>query len=255
MLTKEVLYDCRNLAVEALIQFAQSGYTSEPLQEIQDTFSVVHENVDEEASDSFFAQLLLPWYLYCWHTDLNDEGIPDTIASHFLKTKAHTVDGMTRRYLEAATKEPLSFWQIEVVEPGKGILVRDMFNGRDAFIRDMSMSDSAQKWDFLIGQIVNLDNESAFNVVGTYPLTSHRFRPIIESEKDRILKGPVSYPIPPEYLLDYDVDILLVYRRCLDATFNPETPSCTIQTARPWYLLGLVLTSRTATGSWTAFIP
>lgn len=223
-LTREVLHAARDETITKLAKFSAKKHLEEEFEEVIEYFSVVFDEADEASQDAFFNQLILPWYLYCRHEACTEDGTPISIAYEFLQSKGYTLDGTTQRYLKAAIREPLSFWQVEAVEEGAGVLVRDLITDREAFVRDISISRSVPKWDIILAQIVGLDGEYAINTMGPYPMASHRFRSVVKEMKECVVLEGATNPIAPERLLKCDQDFLGAYRLCLEEMFDPPIP-------------------------------
>lgn len=172
-------------------------------------------------------QLYTPWFLYHWYPDDSDPEVafphPDTVVSRYLKENGQKVDMLTRTFLEAASREPLTFWEAEEVEPDTGILFKDMVTGRACFVREVSGSKIIKKWDIIFGQVVGMDGEYILNASGPYPLTPARFREFVTEFADgvRKLKGP---SIDPVELLEYDLDFIDCYQDCVDEILHPTLP-------------------------------
>jgi hypothetical protein len=173
-------------------------------------------------------QIASPWFLYHWYPDdhISDEldfPHPDTIVSRYLKDNSGKLDRLTRKFLESARREPLTFWEAEEVEPGKGLLLKDLVTDREYFVTEVSGSESLKKWDIIFGQVVGMEGEYILNATGPYTLTPFLFREsiltFINSIREQI--GPV---IDPVALLDYDIDFIFCYLTCVDQILNP-TPS------------------------------
>jgi hypothetical protein len=185
-----------------------------------------------EPPEAFYAgniymSLFIPWFMYHWYPD-DEEGLnPDlrfpcehTVVAQFLKKQGYTVDAYTRRYLEAARQEPLSFWQAEAVEPGRGLLVKDLALERECFVHEVRGSKIIKKWDILLGQVVGLDGEYLLGANGPYLLPARKFRPFLAEyfeAKKPFLRTPAD-------LLEIDIDLLDVYHDCVAELLHPTPP-------------------------------
>ena len=174
-------------------------------------------------------QLFTPWFMYHWYPD--DELNPDlhypcehTIVAQFLKKKSWTIDSLTKRYLENAQKEPISFWQIEDIEVGKGLHLKDLALDRECFVHEVSATKILKKWDFILAQVVGLDGEYILSATGPYGLPSRKFR---ESITAFINLKKERYFLKPTDLLEFDVDFIWFYQDCVDHLLNPTMPKIT----------------------------
>ena len=83
----------------------------------------VPELPNADAQDALQNELLAPWILYLWYPpDAPSQALPSdrTVAARFLRQEGEKLDGITRRFMEAARLEPFSCWQVEGVSPGYG---------------------------------------------------------------------------------------------------------------------------------------
>ena len=172
-------------------------------------------------------QLFTPWFMYHWYPDelvFNRElQFPSehTIVAQFLKKRGWKVDSLTKRYLESAQKEPLSFWQIEAVEPGRGLLLKDLAIEREYFVHEVSASQILNKWDIILAQVVGLDGEYTLSATGPYGLPASRFREAITAFIHSIIKDLSLNPVD---ILGFDTDFIWFYHDCVKSLLNPPTP-------------------------------
>ena len=138
-------------------------------------------------------QLFMPWFMYHWYPDAERLYDPEgqfpcehTVVAQFLKRRGRSIDPFTRRYLENAQGEPLTFWQAEDVEPGKGILLRDMVTDRTCYVHEVSGSQIIEKWDIVFGHVVGVDGEYILTGTSSYTLPPSRFRGYVTACIDRI---------------------------------------------------------------------
>ena len=227
VLTHHLLRKAADKAPNLLLPYAKKTYGEKSVYEAWDDLWA--DTAGDFKFDSPFLQVFTPWFMYQWYPEEFDQGdeyqFPSehTVVAGFLRRNSRQVDSLTKRYLENAQREPLTFWQVEAVEPGKGLLLRDFVTEREFFVHEVSGTRVIKKWDIVFGQVVGIDEEYILSATGPYTLPSSRFREHITAFTDRIkrVKGP---SIDPTGLLEYDVDFIMCYLRCVEEILNPTLP-------------------------------
>lgn len=222
-LTREILgHACRE-AFSLLLDF--SVKFPEPL-EAPPLDRPVPELPDEAAQHTLQNELLSIWIFYLWFPpDAPAQTLPSdrTVAARFLRQAGHTLDGITRRYIEAGRLEPFSYWQVESISPGAGVLLKDLVTGEERSVADLSISRSASQWDIFFAQVVGLDGLYILNGIGPYPLTPARFRQGVVQFADDIRRRVGQTPDRVS-LLRHQAEFVNHYLNCVDEMLNPTLP-------------------------------
>jgi hypothetical protein len=222
-LTREILGRACREAFSLLLDF--SVKFPEPL-EAPPLGRPVPELPDEAAQHTLQNELLSIWIFYLWSPpDAPAQTLPSdrTVAARFLRQAGHTLDGITRRYIEAARLEPFSYWQVESVSPGAGVLLKDLVTGEERSVADLSISRSASQWDIFFAQVVGLDGLYILNGIGLYPLAPARFRQGVAQFADDI-RGRVGPTSDRLSLLRHQTEFVNHYLNCVDEMLNPTLP-------------------------------
>jgi hypothetical protein len=215
-------FACRN-AISLLLDYSletRVPLTSTPLGR------PVPELPSEEARNGLQQELLMVWLCYLWFPpDSADQTVPSTLtaAARFLKEKGHAADELTRRFIEAARREPFSYWQVEDVSPGSGVLLKDLVTGEERFVADFSLSRSAAKWEIVFAQVVGLDGLNMLNGLGVYSLPPAEFRERVVEFANQLRKRIGKAPDRLS-LLNYQTECVTRYLGFLDDILNPKLP-------------------------------
>ena len=226
VLTHRLLRETDDRVSELLLPFAKKIYGEESLFEAWDTFwSDMAGDLD---LDNPFLQLFTPWFMYHWFPEEYDNGrvqypSEHTLVARFLKESSWKVDSFTKRFLEVGRTEPLTFWQVEAVEPNKGLLLKDLFAEREYFVHEISATRTIKKFDIVLCQVIGLDGEYILSGTGPYPLTPSRFRERITTFANQLKKSG-GHSIKPIELLGYDIDFIACYEDCVKELLNPPLP-------------------------------
>lgn len=222
-LTREAIGVACRKAISLLLDYTletREPVTSSPLGR------PLPELPSEEAQNGLQQELLAVWLCYLWFPpNPPDQTVPSalTAAARFLKEKGHAADELTRRFIEAARREPFSFWQVENASPGSGVLLKDMVTGEERFVADLSLSRSAVKWEIVFAQAVGLDGLNMLNGLGIYSLPPARFRERVAEFADQLRRRIGGAPDRLS-LLNYQTECVTRYLGFLDDILNTKLP-------------------------------
>lgn len=221
----------RNLSIRThekvlpkLMDYVQEKFEAGTMQLAREEFFGEHDEIENQEA---YQDLFIHWFLFMWipaDLDLAD-GIypsPHTIAAQFLKERRKTTDSTQVRYIEAACKEPLSFWQIEDILPGRELHLKDVLAGREKIVNDKKCSETAQKWDIIFGSTMELNGVTVFRNAGPFLIPAVHKRHIIEEFGRDVQNCPESEQLTE--LFDLDVDFIWFYLALMDHLFHPAMP-------------------------------
>src|SRR5260370_17451894 len=95
----------------------------------------------EEAADE--RQIFMPYFLFQWNPDARRtaaRGQGGVVARWYMLEKAKQLTAMQRMFLEQATTQPLSFYEVVWNEPGERIRGWDVLVGRETEVIERSGS-------------------------------------------------------------------------------------------------------------------
>ena len=186
-------------------------------------------NQESSFDESPYEEMFVRWMLYLWipedEIEVEKEIVypsPDTVAARFLRAKRRELDSITVKYLEAALRDPLSFWQVEAITPDRGIMARDMITGRERFIEDYSITECVHKWDIILANIVEVDGTCVFNVIAPYMLPAT----MVENIRDTFgIRGRYPEDRLMHELFASDYDFIWHYHKLIDEMTNSPMPA------------------------------
>ena len=230
-LTPRILGRCVDLTAEALARHAQATAGQNHLARAWTAFWGEDDLLDvPQPANSPYMPLFLTWMLYHWipaegETGTMETGFPNdgTVAASFLRHEGWKVDDLTRRFIDCSRRSPLSFWQAEAVEAGRGILLRNMLTDEECFAHDRTSSETVSPWDILLCQVVEVDEVCVLGAMAPYSLPPLKFRQTVENflstwRNDHATGGDSSW------LLEVDVDQIWFYHGCVEDLLNPAVP-------------------------------
>ncbi|MEI8173545.1 MAG: hypothetical protein WCH07_08695 [Deltaproteobacteria bacterium] len=223
--TRLLLMKTSDELIPEMLNYVAKSYEEEIFDEAWEEFS--GDEQECHFDESPYNGMFIRWLLFLWIPDehLSDEEdmiypSPGTIGAQFLRKKRSRLDSLSVKYLEAALSDPLSFWQIEAVEPERGIMARDLILGRERFIEDVSAAQSLHKWDILLANTMTVDGVCVFNIVAPFSLPAKvadhiKNKPYMDFDKMEEIEAILR-------LFDYDYDLIWLFQDLLDDLSNPS---------------------------------
>ncbi|HEY1527627.1 MAG TPA: SEC-C domain-containing protein [Candidatus Angelobacter sp.] len=115
------------------------------------------------ATDSDYAPgndietIFMPYFLYRWRdlmeAEPGDTWQPGAIATSFLREKGRILTPMQTQLLFLCMHQPITFYDVLESRPGQGMLLREIFTGREYDVRERSASRSLNAGDILYAQM------------------------------------------------------------------------------------------------------
>jgi hypothetical protein len=110
----------------------------------------------EECSDE--RQIFMPYYLFQWDPDRPSRrgtarGQGGVVVRWYMLEKSKQLTAMERMFIEQATTQPLSFYEVVWNDPGERLAVRDVLVGGETEVIERSGSRTLRPGDLLFAQI------------------------------------------------------------------------------------------------------
>jgi hypothetical protein len=139
------------------------------------------------------------------------------------------LDERQRGYLESILIEPLSFYEVTEVCPGKSLRVRCLFTGTETEVLERQGAKESIKGGALFGRIGRGDGVAIFDSVTDLLIPSSDKVSILDFRKrlKRLLKLKADALLEPLHLLQFDLEIRSLYRAIRDRYLNPAPPKMT----------------------------
>ena len=106
-------------------------------------FQVVFADVDEAMG------LAMPWSVYCFEVD------GKTVVDAYLERHRHRCSRDEQRWLDVQRAAWLSVWEVEDVEPGESVTLRDLLSDERRTVRETRASKTLVPRDAVLGRIVD----------------------------------------------------------------------------------------------------
>lgn len=161
----------------------------------------------EKGLEPEWMPLYQSWQFYDWVAEDEEQ----TIAQHFLAR--HSVlnpgsDTDVRRMIESANASPLSFYQVQAIDRGRGAVLRDLLTHEERFVVDRSLSESVPPWSVLMARLISLESFTMFDAVAPRILSPDWAESLVEWIEENLEQ---TVPLSPEFLRTYGDDVVECY--------------------------------------------
>ena len=111
-------------------------YFDRPAEELEDQ--------DPDVLGGFFE-----WYIY----DFRPRSTRRTLLEEYLRRRGGELTGAERELLQSWMKARFSLWEVQRVEEGNGLEIKDLLEGGGFFVHDVSCSRSMARWDCVMARV------------------------------------------------------------------------------------------------------
>jgi len=177
----------------------------------------------EEATDE--RQIFMPYFLFQWDPDARRttaRGQGGVVARWYMLEKSKQLTAMERMFLEQATMQPLSFYEVVWNEPGERMRVWDVLIGGETEVIERSGSRNLRPGDLLFAQIWHQPELAVFGSLAPICIPPDKKIEVIglrKKLKRRIAKH--NRYLAPHDLLRYADLIRATYLDIRDRLFAP----------------------------------
>jgi SEC-C motif/Protein of unknown function (DUF2384) len=177
----------------------------------------------EESADEH--QIFMPYFLFQWNPDARRtaaRGQGGVVARWYMLEKSKHLTAMERMFLEQATTQPLSFYEVVWNEPGERMAVCDVLIGGETEVIERSGSRNLWPGDLLFAQIWHQPELAVFGSSAPIRIPPNKKIEVIELRKKlkrRIAKQ--NRYLTPHDLLRYAELIRATYLDIRDRLFLP----------------------------------
>ena len=177
----------------------------------------------DEAADE--RQVFMPYFLFQWNPDArrtSARGQGGVVARWYMLEKSKQLTAMERMFLEQATTQPLTFYEVVWNEPGERMRVWDVLVGGETEVIERSGSRNLRPGDLLFAQIWHQPELAVFGSSAPICIPPDKKIEVIELRKKlkkRIAKQ--NRYLTPHDLLRYADLIRATYLDIRDRLFLP----------------------------------
>jgi hypothetical protein len=208
---------------QEITKFALRKFGEQIFQAWQDfNLSDIPKPLEAESAER---QIFMPYFLFQWApaarrtTALGKEGV---VARGYMLEKSTRLTAMERMFLEQATTQPLSFYEVVWSDPGERVRVRDILIDGETEVIEHSGSQTLRPGDMLFGQMWHQPELTVFGSTAPIRIPPDKKIEVIELRKKlkrRIAKQ--KRDLTPQDLLRYADLIRSTYLDIRDALNRP----------------------------------
>ena len=209
---------------ERLLRFTQSQFEPELMHEAWQEFTGETEPFDPHTPHM---TVFMPWFFHHWSPAPGNPRFPDlaarkaTVAGELIAHKHRHLDPLLVRYLEACAAAAFSFHDVVRVEPGRGILLRDLMLESETFVLEHSASHSVHPGDIMFAQIVSIDGLAMLEGCGPLTFQPREKPEIIELRKT--IRGR-SELVTATRLKERSLELIDLYLELAERKLHPVVP-------------------------------
>jgi len=120
----------------------------------------LYDNFQSEEEFSRF----LSWYSLYFVTDEYDKTFPEL----YLDRRRNQLTVLEREILQSYSRSVLSVYEVQRIDPGKGVEIRDIFADRAFSLADPAAAQTLCKWDLFYGGLIEV---RGYQILGGIPIT------------------------------------------------------------------------------------
>ncbi len=153
---------------------------------------------DNEPSDEAVERcnpVFLPWLVFHWEYEPEEGEEPPagppgrTAAELYAEEKGDRLDPLERSIIDSFNRRPYTFLEILRVDPGRGMLVRDVLTGAETEVKERSATASLKPGDLIYGMAAEVNGVGMLVGVGTTIIPPVRKPQVIELRKEMSQSG------------------------------------------------------------------
>jgi len=163
--------------MENLLRFSVEELGQTCLDEaMEDFFEESEWEPDDELLDHF-ASMFWSWFFFNWSIfeDDSEEGLyscrlpaETALAEVYIRKNKTALDDLQLKCCSAALHTPFSFQEVLDVQPGRGLVIRDILTGREDEVTDYQASQDLNQGDILFSKLVRILGYSL--IIGVSPI-------------------------------------------------------------------------------------
>lgn len=208
-----------------LLRFVSSQFKPGLMQEAWEDFTGDAEPFDVETPHM---AVFMPWFFHVWYPNRGNTGFPDlaarkaTVAGEWMRLKRRHLDALLVRYLEACAAATYSFHEAVRIEPGRGLLLRDLMLETETFVIEHGASQFVRAGDAIFAQIVRIDGLAMLEGCGQMVFAPREKPEILELRKFIRGRGKV---VSETRLRERSLELVDFYLDLTDRKLNPVMPT------------------------------
>jgi hypothetical protein len=208
-----------------LMRFVKSRFADA----LQDAWEDYNQEDFPQSLDHFpgEGQIFFPFFLFDWDPERRPSRRaksrkPGVVAQAFLEERAKRLGNLELAILHLSLATPISFYEVQRVEQGFGMRLRDILIGGETEVEEHSASRTISAGDILYGQLCRLPDVTVLSRLAPTPLRPSRKAEIVRLRawmREKIAKQ--GRELDEADLIRYEEKIRTEYLNGRDALYAP----------------------------------
>lgn len=218
-------HDASAQLAREMMRFADRNYGDE-IDEAWRDFNM--DNFPPSVNYELELQIFMPYFLYLWDPERLSIGSPrkpgesGAVAREFLHAKARRLSDLDRQFLEQASTQPLSFYEVVWCEPGKRMALHDVLLGQSTEVVEHSATQNLCEGDLVYAQIWHSPAPAVMSFSAPLPIRPRWKTDIIALRKKLRRKiARQKRELSAKDLIVYEDDVRETYLNIRDAMHTP----------------------------------
>lgn len=217
---------------ERMLRFAVQVYGPGALDEAWWEFMLWNDDEQAFDADTPHAPVFLPWMLHGWSpnpddTDVADATLHEVVPTQaYLQRKGHQLSPVLREYLQSCLDRPFSFYEVEYVEPGRSMTLRDLLTGERHDVYERAATQSLAVHEVVYAQLASASGVTLIEAICQVALPPGDKVPVI-ALRERMHGndiGLVDPDNPDERLRMWDIELRELYLSLSERYLYPSLP-------------------------------
>jgi hypothetical protein len=121
------------------------------------------KEASKSAPDPEEGHAFLEWYI----RDFRREPGGPTAVEEYLRRRGDRLPARERAMLDSWRDARFGLYEVQRVEPERGVEVKDLYEGDVSFVQDVTTSRSANRWDVMLTRVEEFEGKRLFGGTGT----------------------------------------------------------------------------------------
>ncbi len=177
------------------------------------------------------ASIFIPWFVFNWLPSPGRRSLfrarpaPEPLALTYLAEHGSRLNDYQKSFIQAACREPFSFFVVTAVEPRRSLALRDLLLGREVTVSERQASELLKRGDVIYARCVSLEGQSILSGMGPVPL-SPDMQGLVLDFRDELKKTARNKGVlDPAYLRSQDALLRSFYFEAAEQILNPPPPA------------------------------
>ncbi len=217
---------------ERMLRFVAEAYGPGAIDEAWWEFMLWNDDEQAFDADTPHAPVFLAWLLHGWSpnpddTDVADATLHEVVPTQaYLQRKGHHLSPVLREYLQSCLDRPFSFYEVEHVESGRSMTLRDLLTGERHDVYERAASQLLSLHEVVYAQLASASGVTLLEAICAVALPPGDKVPVI-TLRERMHSndvGLVDPDNPDERLRMWDIELRELYLSLSERYLYPSLP-------------------------------